>query len=196
MKSYFFAAATILGLTILFCSCTESPYDSVDNSVVQENRSGFNEADVRECDFNAILTEEEISGLMHMREEEKFARDVYRYFSEIFNIPIFRNISESEQKHMDTILFLINGFGLTDPVAGLEYGEFVTDFFKSSYQELIEREAISLDEAYKVGIDIENLDIKDLEEYLSLTNVPDLIRVYTNLLDASNNHLNRFTAMH
>ena len=52
---------------------------------------------------------------MHMREEEKVARDVYLEFYEIYGNVIFKNIADSEQKHMDAVLALIVGYGLDDP---------------------------------------------------------------------------------
>ncbi len=46
--------------------------------------------------------------------------------------------------------------------------------------------------ALKVGIGIEELDIADLEEYISGTDNADLRRVYANLLRGSENHLRAF----
>ena len=48
----------------------------------------------------ATLTSQEIDDLVHLREEEKLARDVYRYLYEGWNQWIFDNIAASEQQHM------------------------------------------------------------------------------------------------
>ena len=62
------------------------------------------------------LTEDEISGILFMREEEKLARDVYLYLYEIYPLRPFLNISKSEQAHMDAIKYLIDTYELEDPV--------------------------------------------------------------------------------
>ena len=187
----------ILGLTaaagmILFLSaCTKNPDAPGGPPVIQDEESEIYSLIYSECDFSAVLTENEISGLLHMREEEKLARDIYLRFSEIFNIPIFRNIAASEQRHMDAVLFLINGYGLTDPVKDLEIGSF-TDAFQELYDKLYAQGSQNLEQAYEAGVFIEEQDIEDLKEYISETEVTNIINVYTNLLNASSNHLNAF----
>ena len=54
--------------------------------------------------------------------------------------------------------------------------------------------SVSLDEALKVGVSIEELDIADLEQALQETSMRNIQRVFENLLDASNNHLDAFNA--
>jgi len=52
-----------------------------------------------------------------------------------------------------------------------------------------------LDEAYQVGVDIEELDIEDLENAIGVSGThQDIVRVYNNLLDGSENHLAAFTS--
>ena len=50
------------------------------------------------------LSQEEISDLKFLREEEKLARDVYLFSYNKYQISIFNSISQSEQKHMNSIL--------------------------------------------------------------------------------------------
>ncbi|MDK2464101.1 MAG: DUF2202 domain-containing protein, partial [Candidatus Korarchaeota archaeon] len=54
------------------------------------------------------LAEEEIQGLLYMREEEKLARDVYLTLYEKWGLPIFQNIARSEQTHMDAVKTLLD----------------------------------------------------------------------------------------
>ena len=54
-----------------------------------------------------ILTDKEIQQITYMREEEKLARDVYLTLYELYQAPIFENISESEQRHMDALKVLL-----------------------------------------------------------------------------------------
>ena len=46
-----------------------------------------------------VLSEQEKSSLMHLREEEMLAYDVYTFLSGLYDVPIFRNISNSEMIH-------------------------------------------------------------------------------------------------
>ncbi len=138
------------------------------------------------------LSEEEIQGLIQMREEEKLARDVYLTLYERWGLPIFNNIARSEQRHTDAVRNLLEMFGIPDPVTNDSVGHFSNETFTRLYRELVERGNASLLAALRVGIDIEELDIDDLEELLSQTENPYIIRVYNSLLRGSHNHLTAF----
>ena len=140
------------------------------------------------------LTEAEELNILHMREEEKLARDVYLVMYELWGADIFANISESEQRHMDAIENLITRYGLTDPVSDDTVGVFTNPDFKELYEGLIESGSASLEEALKVGVSIEELDIADLELALEETTKRNIQRVFENLLEGSKNHLEAFTA--
>ena len=89
------------------------------------------------------LTDAEVAGILFMREEEKLARDVYLYLYEIHPLRPFLNISKSEQAHMDAIKYLIDTYGLEDPVVkmGKEYfitlnfSNFMMNSFNGSHQQ-------------------------------------------------------------
>jgi hypothetical protein len=184
--------ATALVVAVVLISCDKYDSEAVNKSLETAECNQQDPESSTVCDFTATLTDAEIATLMHMREEEKVARDVYTKFYELYNMPVFRNIAISEQRHMDAVLNLIIGYGLTDPVAGKGPGEF-TPSFQGLYDELIAR-GTNLTEALKVGVAIEELDITDLEEAIESTEVAALLRVYNNLLAASKNHLNAFNS--
>ena len=140
------------------------------------------------------LTEVEELNILHMREEEKLARDVYLVMYELWGAEIFANISDSEQQHMDAIENLITRYGLTDPIVDDAVGQFSNPDFKELYDKLIEAGSVSLEEALKIGVQIEELDIADLELALQETTQRNIQRVFENLLDASNSHLEAFNA--
>ena len=188
---FLIATMTVVGLAVIFLSCSKIQ-DADDNSALKGRSIQSNSTASANCDFNAILTETEIQNLMHMREEEKIARDVYLSFYEKYNMQIFSNIAKSEQRHMDAVLGLIEGYGLTDPAEGKDIGEFTPDF-QTLYDALI-AEGTSLTKALEVGVKIEEMDIDDLTEYLSETETANIIQVYSNLLAASQNHLQAFTS--
>ena len=141
------------------------------------------------------LTQEEMDGLIYMREEEKLARDVYTALGEQWGMPIFQNIAGSEQAHMDSVLMLIEQYGLVDPAAGNGVGEFSDPLFQSLYAELVAQGAISLADALTVGATIEELDIVDLQERLVQTENEYIVQVYGNLLAGSENHLRSFVSI-
>jgi hypothetical protein len=141
------------------------------------------------------LTEKEIKDITYIREEEKLARDVYLTLYELYQAPIFANISESEQRHMDAVKRLIDKYGLEDPVEEDTVGKFTNQVFIELYSELVEKGEKSYCDGLQVGIDIEVLDIGDIENALYDPNVVarDVNRVLNNLLNGSYNHLNAFT---
>jgi hypothetical protein len=139
------------------------------------------------------LTTAEEQGLLQMREEEKLARDVYLFLHDLWGQPIFQNISESEQRHMDAILNLLKKYGLHDPASGKAQGEFSDTHIQLLYNTLTGAGSLSQVEALRVGATIEDLDIFDLEELVADTDTQDITRVYLNLLKGSRNHLRSFT---
>ncbi|MCE4618596.1 MAG: DUF2202 domain-containing protein, partial [Desulfurococcales archaeon] len=120
------------------------------------------------------LSQEEIDAILFMREEEKLARDVYLTLYDMWGLQIFSNIADSEQKHMDSVLTLINNYGLEDPAVD-EIGVFTNPEIQELYNQLIERGSQSLEEALLVGALIEEKDIIDINNYLEITNNSDII---------------------
>jgi hypothetical protein len=140
------------------------------------------------------LEDDEIGWLTYMREEEKLARDVYQYFYDEYGLRIFKNISASEQKHMDAIKTLLDKYEIADPALET-VGAFANSDLQGLYDKLIVNGSVSLVEALNVGILIENTDISDLEEAIAATTHVDLQTVYSNLLRGSQNHLDAFNSV-
>lgn len=138
------------------------------------------------------LTEAEKDGLIVMREEEKLAHDVYAVLYNQWNLKIFNNIAKSEQTHTDAVKFLLERYGLSDPVIDDTVGVFTNSDFSKLYADLINQGSTSLLDALVVGATIEDLDIKDLQDYIIQTNNEDIIRVYENLMKGSRNHMRAF----
>lgn len=140
------------------------------------------------------LTQAEIDGLLYMREEEKLARDSYLTLYDKWRLPIFSKIANSEVMHMSRVKDLLDRYGLPDPAAGKAIGEFTNPILQQLYDDLMLQGSQSSAEALKVGVTIEEVDIADLENYIAATNKTDIIQVYTNLRNASYNHLRAFTS--
>jgi len=132
-------------------------------------------------------------GLAKMREEEKLARDVYQVLHDKWGHRIFSNIAQSEQRHMDAIKALLDKYSQPDPVTDTTLGVFSDPELQSLYNSLVEQGQQSLVEALKVGATIEDLDIKDLYDFLQETDNSDIKTVYQNLVKGSRNHLRSFT---
>ena len=140
---------------------------------------------------STTLTDSEKEDLLYMREEEKLARDAYITLYEKWGIPIFNNISNSEQTHTDSIKVLIDRYNLTDSALN-EVGKFTNQELQSLYDALILKGSVSLEEALVVGASIEEIDILDLEDAIGNTNKEDIQTVYGNLMKGSRNHLRSF----
>ena len=138
------------------------------------------------------LSEEEISGLKFMREEEKLARDVYNYlYIKYPDLNIFNNISKSEQMHMDALLVLLIQFNIEDP-ASPDAGVFNDEDLQKLYDDLITLGNLSAIDALTVGATIEDVDIRDINAEVALANHEDIIKTYELLLCGSRNHFRGF----
>lgn len=138
------------------------------------------------------LTDDEASGILYVREEEKLARDVYLTLYDVWGAPVFERIAQSEVQHMAAMLTLIERYGLNDPVADNPVGMFEDVSLQALYDDLVARGSESLEAALLVGGFIEELDVVDLEDRMDATDRADLDRVYANLLRGSRNHLRAF----
>ncbi|MDH3267559.1 MAG: DUF2202 domain-containing protein [Ignavibacteria bacterium] len=138
------------------------------------------------------LSQDERDGLIHMRIEEKLARDVYIVMGDLWNHKVFLNIQLSEQKHMDAVKKLLDKYNVPDPLTTDSIGVFPDPQFQQLYNQIIQQGNQSLQEALLAGKSIEELDIADLEFQLSFVDNPDIIKVYQNLKAASENHLAAF----
>ncbi len=140
------------------------------------------------------LSSAEKEGLIFMREEEKLARDVYLTMYEKWKLMPFRNISKSEQAHMNAILYLLQRYDLDDPAAGKDVGEFENKELQNLYNELVSKGSVSAVEALKTGALIEEVDIEDLQRILDEdVDNRDITLVFGNLLRGSGHHLKAFT---
>lgn len=185
----------IPAITILFIGLMAFP--AMGGPGKMQKNQGIIGTGTGECQMIARLPAEELSfeeeqGLIYMREEEKLARDVYAAFYDLWQAPFFRNISLSEQRHMNALKLLIVKYGLTDPVSDPTAGVFTDPVFQSLYNDLTAQGQISLVEALKAGAAIEELDIMDLAERIAEADNLDIQLVYQNLLKGSRNHLRAF----
>jgi hypothetical protein len=173
--------------SFLFLACqSEIPTSSNDYSTLTKYGVGNGGGSGYE------LSQEEREGLVHMRIEEKLARDVYIVMGELWNHKVFLNIQLSEQKHMEAVKRLLDKYSVPDPLLTDSVGVFPDPQFQLLYDQYILQGSQSLNEALLAGKSIEELDIADLENQLIFVDNPDIIRVYQNLKVASESHLTAF----
>ena len=116
--------STVLSLLFLL-SCNS------DSDVIEDN------LDIEQ------LTQEEIDDLLFLREEEKLARDVYLFSYDKYNEQIFKNISNSESQHMNSVLKLINKYGLDDSASSIQ-GVFNNETLQALYNDLTEQHGVEI----------------------------------------------------
>jgi hypothetical protein len=197
-------AVIVVSVAILIAIISFSSYSTSNTDKPNKNTISDNEYVIDKSDFvngenliNEIpienLNEEEMNGLLLMREEEKLARDVYTVLEEKWGMKIFSNIASSEQTHTNAVKTLLDRYGLEDPVKNDSIGAFTSDKISLLYKQLTERGEKSLLDALIVGATIEDLDINDLNKLISETNNLDIVNVYENLNRGSRNHMRAFT---
>jgi hypothetical protein len=136
------------------------------------------------------LTEDEIDGLLWMREEEKLAHDVYVTLFGMWGLRPFSTIAQSEQTHTDAVVALLDRYGLEDPADANTVGVFTDPTIQGLYDDLVAQGSESAEAALTVGVMIEELDIVDLQQRATYTE--DIALVYANLEKGSRNHLRAF----
>lgn len=140
------------------------------------------------------LSDVSAEGLLFMREEEQLAHDVYAASAALWDLPVFSNIMASESSHVLAIVGRLDRYGLSDPMAEMPEGRFASAAFQTLYDTLVARSRTGLIEALTVGVEIEELDMRDIAERMASTTEADILQVYENLLRGSRNHLRAFVA--
>ncbi len=144
---------------------------------------------IKNSAVSSSLTQTDVTQLLYMIEEEKMARDVYDALYEQTGLSIFDKISDSEQTHYSTLLKTASKLGVDTVSLSTQAGVFTDVTVQSLYDQLILQGSQSTSNAIEVGILIEETDISDLQIAIDETNVSSLDQVYSNLLNASLNHL-------
>jgi hypothetical protein len=140
------------------------------------------------------LTEQQRATLAFNAEEEKLAHDLYAAFADRYGATVFDRIAAAETHHLAAVRTMMTRYDVTDPTAGLAPGSFATPAVQTAYDDLLARGVASEQEALEVGRTVETDDIDQLRTALDGLTAPDVQRVYTHLLRASERHYDAFTA--
>jgi hypothetical protein len=165
-----------LSISMLINACSdESNFTNFENNIQE----------------NTVFLSQEKEALLFMLEEEKLARDTYQFLKEKWNLNQFANIKNSEQTHMNAIETLLKQS--STPYTILPEGVFSVPELQSLYDTFIIDGSKSILDALNIGATIEDLDIVDLQKYISQTQNAQIISVYQSLQCGSRNHLRSFT---
>jgi hypothetical protein len=142
------------------------------------------------------LSVDETDALNLMREEELLAKDVYVALYAKYHIPIFNNISKSENQHTGAIKALLDKYELPDIAENHTAGVFVNQDLQSLYNALIAQGMVSINGALTVGATIEDMDIQDLINIVeNKVDNADIEFVFNELHRGSRNHLRSFNLL-
>tara|TARA_R110002096_G_scaffold358_16_gene2161 strand:- start:1549 stop:2361 length:813 start_codon:yes stop_codon:yes gene_type:complete len=146
--------------------------------------------------LNSLPTEAispvEHASLIQMRQEEKLARDVYEVLFFVWQQPIYSNIANSEQGHMDLVGRMLTKYNIPDPITNDAWGQYQDPVFTQLFVQLVQFGMRSPLHAWITGAYIEDFDISDLNATIQTTDNRDLNTVWQNLNRGSRNHMRSF----
>lgn len=138
------------------------------------------------------LTDAQRATLASMAQEEKLAHDVYvKLGAQYPSATQFSRIVNAETRHLDAVRTLMSKYGIADPTAGEAEGTFTDPRFQDLYNQLVAG-ATTQEAALAAGVQVETVDIADLQKAQEGLTAPDVTQVYSNLLRASQHHLQAF----
>lgn len=175
--------AVLVGALIVMAGCSKDPVVSPMN----DPASDYGNYKLPE------LAEDEIDDLLYMVQEERLAFDMYSTLYIEYELKIFQQIANSEEKHVAALSELISKYDLTNPNDNMDPGEYLDEVIQALYDQLLEQAMLSRNWAIQTGIDIESLDITDLNTVLARTDAKNLLQAYNHLVEASEKHLESFT---
>ncbi|MPL55121.1 hypothetical protein SDC9_00588 [bioreactor metagenome] len=174
-----------LTIVVAFLSLTQCSRNDSDNISLNDETRNIGTI------IPSINTDEK-SNLVFMYEEEKLARDTYFYLYQKWQLVEFANIQKSEQSHMNAVENLLIKYKIDYPK--LAVGQFQNQDLQNLYNQLILQGNNSAIEALKVGATIEDVDINDLKNLSKTTTNTLILKVYSNLMCGSRNHLRAFSS--
>lgn len=139
------------------------------------------------------LSTEQKQVLAYLLEEEKLAKDVYTtLYNEWWNKK-FANILKSETQHQSKIKDIADKYNILNSLISDKIWVFQNQELSELYQQLINQWTQNEMEALKVGVIIEEKDIEDIKNMITLfPNHKDIVNVLQSLLEGSYRHLEAF----
>ncbi len=188
---------SVLLASSMIMGCSDSNDDpmefQIDNRIddaVTNVDDAFDQSSDDTTDNTSTINEEDKNALLFMLEEEKLARDTYKFLNAYWGLVQFENIMQSEQSHMNAVETLVKAYHIDYEI--LEEGQFSNEDLQAWYDKFVTDGIVDEVAALTVGATIEDLDIVDLEEHIQATSNSDIAEVFASLQCGSRNHLRSF----
>ncbi|MBK7214932.1 MAG: DUF2202 domain-containing protein [Bacteroidales bacterium] len=214
IQNNFIAVLLLAGAIMTFTQCSKENIASTSNQAVPAMKVSSADAELNGIDesetgtaagtvnpmYSCInsfpvepLSDDEINAINTMREEELLAKDIYTSMYALYHMPVFNNISKSENQHTGAIKVLMDKYDLPDIAANHVTGVFVNPDIQNLYNTLLAQGTVSLNGGLTVGATIEDLDIQDLVNHIANdVDNADILFVFNELERGSRNHLRSF----
>ena len=130
--------------------------------------------------------------LLKQIDDERLAYQLYTKLSEIHpKITIYKDIIATEKRHFSTLEDYARE---TYPnlKTGRLKGPFLNNENRKLYQRWLTKGKVSQKNAAQVGVDLEEMDIENVEHFLSPEPEPELATILENLKQDSKKHLSAF----
>lgn len=200
---------SVIVLSVTFSGCwrqTQKPQTNIYNPTQKEVEKFEEHAEEEHGEWHVYVTseqvaayatgelsEQEINDIIHMRQEEKLARDIYRTLGETYPINQFKNIPLSEQKHTDAMELLLERYNIEDPIKDETIiWTYKDEKFITLFNELTQQWKNSLIDALRVWAMVEDINMAKLLEVIKNTDNKDIQFVYESVLAQSHNHMIAF----
>ncbi len=194
-KKFVFLLGSLIVIGIAYAIFSSRPDDPRTSTSNTSTTTTSAELGTPPPDTNSTAVQEHTSTqneqLIYLIEEEKLAHDVYTVMYELYGSKVFGNILNSEQNHQSRVLTLLESRKIDDPRSPT-LGVFNNATLQKLYDSLIAQGKQSAYEAYKVGVAIEELDIKDITKQLATATEADIVSTLEALRTGSENHLRAF----
>ncbi|MBR9998553.1 MAG: DUF2202 domain-containing protein [Cyclobacteriaceae bacterium] len=128
--------------------------------------------------------------LWYQIELEKVAMDYYDAMYKKWDVLAFRNLSRSEKKHMECVQLLMKEVGNPGLIDLQPVGKFKHMDLQDLYGKVIKLGNESVNKAFIASANLEEKNIKDVEDLLTLSEDEEYQFVLKNLLNSSKCHLN------
>jgi hypothetical protein len=157
------------------------------------NHTGQESSGQRNGTIGSSLSAPQVEQLVRVLEEEKLAHDIYVVLGKTSGLQIFNAIAKAESQHMRAVEQLLSVYSAAAArVKNLPAGSFSNPQLQALYESLVATGTASPIDAVKVGIMIEEMDIRDLRALLSANPSQEVARVLERLQRGSEHHLRAF----
>ncbi|QQS19411.1 DUF2202 domain-containing protein [Candidatus Saccharibacteria bacterium] len=198
MKQVFTKTTVIIAMAIAvlvagFFYALSKPESSapVVKTVTQRTSEATSKPETADPSAATVNTLSQNELLNYLLEEEKLAYDVYSVMHDTYGAKVFGNILNSEQTHQGEAMALLNTRNLPDSRTG-KTGTFTNPELQTLYDQLIAQGKQSAEEAYKIGVAIEEKDIADITKQLATATDSNIVTTLEKLRTGSENHLRAF----